>query len=220
MVRTIKAEPGTTRRSSETTSTSEVNAECERGLPVRIRGGLLVLLGLAVVLFLTRSGIAGSGGVRRLEIGSLSMAPTLIPGEEVHAEEFNPRDGTLGRYELVIVRPPVYRDVFLVMRVIGLPNEAITISSNSLSINRDRVQLEDLPAGLRGRQWLAAPRRTDTIHHQLTEDEVFVVGDNLAVSWDCRDWGPVKLTRVVGVVKSKHKVSPLVRWLRRIMPDG
>ena len=83
---------------------------------------------------------------------------------------------------------------FLVKRVLGLPNETITIDSNSIYINGYE---------------LIEPYITDveySFEHQyvMGDNEYFVLGDNRENSNDSRHWGGVQRGDILGKVLYKY----------------
>lgn len=77
----------------------------------------------------------------------------------------------------------------LIKRVVGLPNETVTISDNRVHIDGVAIDESYLPD---------SAFMPDAGPFQVGEDEVFVMGDNRQFSFDSRRFGPVPLDDLVG----------------------
>ena len=134
---------------------------------------------IALFTTLALAGYAGlRGKLRRYEIAERSMEPTLSPGDYLIAQA---RQDVPGRGEMVIFNHPGIPDFEMVKRVVGLPGEHVVISNGQVHAS-DAVLAEP---------WADGPTLPDG-EWQLGENEIFVLGDNRAVSAaDSRTLGPI-----------------------------
>lgn len=122
-----------------------------------------------------------------------SMVPTFINKDYLIVDELsyhfrNPRRG-----EVVVFRYPGDPDRFFIKRVVGLPNETITIRKNTVTIIN-----QEYPYGfVLDETYLQVPTERDQTV-TLAEDEYFVMGDNRTFSSDSRVWGPLGEDYIVG----------------------
>jgi len=133
------------------------------------------------------------------------MAPTLREGDVFTEKPFDFKRDPLKRFQIITFRSPIISGKCWVMRVVGLPGERVMVSKDSLFINGVEVAQRQLPDAIKGKAWLPA-MLSDSNHSpqwELTDDEVFVVGDNLDISNDSRTWGPLKVSSIVGLVSRK-----------------
>ncbi len=139
---------------------------------------------MALVVAAALVGYAGvRGRLRRYEIAEGSMEPMLETGDYVIAQAHT---GQLERGDIVIFADPETPELELVKRVIGLPGESVTLSNGQVHIN-DAVLAEP---------WADGPSRPEG-SWSLGIDQVFVLGDNRAVSVsDSRQVGPVNLAAI------------------------
>jgi len=95
-------------------------------------------------------------------------------------------------------------NLFLIKRVVGLPGDHVVINNGHITIyNNAHPTGFDFDAG---QPW------AKTMHHnlpnehldlQLSQDEIFVSGDNRPESIDSRFNGPIHINNVIGVVSGK-----------------
>jgi len=98
------------------------------------------------------------------------------------------------RGDIVVFQYPLDDDQYFVKRVIGLPNETVTVEGNAIYINGYK---------------LIEPYIEDTdysFEHQYSmgDNEYFVLGDNRNSSNDSRHWGPVQRSQILGKVLYKY----------------
>ncbi len=118
------------------------------------------------------------GRLRRYEIVEQSMRPALHPGDFVVAVSA----GELRRGSVVIFDLPGVDDYELVKRVVGLPGERVNITNGQVHINRQTL----------AESWADGPTLPEG-EWQLGPGEVFVLGDNRAISSsDSRAIGPIQ----------------------------
>lgn len=118
------------------------------------------------------------------------MNPTLTDGEIIPIE-YREEQQLPKRSDIVIIR----RDgENVVKRVIGLPNETVTIKDDVVSIN-------DVPLIREG--GISTSITDEIASVTLTDDEYFVMGDNRTNSWDSRSasFGEVHLKDIVAIVQ-------------------
>lgn len=161
------------------------------------------LFGVVVLAVAFVSGISGCDLHGKYVSRSSCMSPTINPGQIMITKRFHHGRDRLRRYDIIVFESPIDAQSKWVMRVAGLPGERVAVNTNALFINGIEVPKSEMPSVLRQEVWLPpqlldsdAPRQWN-----LNDDEVFVVGDNLDNSNDSRFWGPLKLSRIAGVVE-------------------
>jgi signal peptidase I len=155
------------------------------------------LIGLLIALLLAL-------GVRAFAfqvffVPSSSMVPTLQVGDRIVVDKFLFDYHSLRPGQIIVFRTPPRaktdcgtEDGDLVKRVVAIAGETIWSEDNKVIVN-DKVQKETyLPAGTQ--LGSAIPRQT------VPKGDVFVLGDNRAISCDSRVWGPLPGKNVVGTV--------------------
>ncbi|NJD59862.1 MAG: signal peptidase I [Anaerolineales bacterium] len=139
---------------------------------------------LSLVLFLAINAIS-----ERIRVESISMQPTLFPGDYVIvnklAYRFNhdPQRGDV----IVFKYPPNPEAIPYIKRIIGLPGDQVHISDGKIYINGQLMLEPYLKVTTnRGGDWT------------VPEGQLFVMGDNRNNSSDSRSWGFVPLENIIG----------------------
>lgn len=118
-----------------------------------------------------------------------SMQDTLQNGEIIFAFR-RTICGELKRFDVVLCKYPGRRE-FFVKRIVGLPEETISIDDDILYINGQAVE-----ENFARRSCLRS-----MTERQLGRDEYFVLGDNRPASRDSRSVGPIQRTEIIAVAK-------------------
>lgn len=122
-----------------------------------------------------------------------SMYPTFNDGEYLIIDEISYIVGDPSRGDVVVFRYPNSPSRFFIKRVIGLPNEKISIEGNKITITN-----ESYPEGF----VLTEPYINEDFNfsgnYETKDGEYFVLGDNRNRSSDSRIWGLLPEKLVVG----------------------
>jgi signal peptidase I len=139
---------------------------------------------LSLVLFLAINAVS-----ERIRVESISMQPTLYPGDYVIvnklAYRFNHRPD---RGDVIVFRyPPDPEAIPYIKRIIGLPGDQILITDGKVYVNGQLVVEPYLVVSTnRGGDWT------------VPDGQLFVMGDNRNNSSDSRSWGFVPLENIIG----------------------
>ncbi len=126
-----------------------------------------------------------------------SMSPTFSPGDRLLVSPTTARATYITRGDLLIFRDGPVDERRYLKRIIGLPGEGVRQCDGALLIN-GRPLAEDYLGGL------PAVIGLDDITWNLGAGECFMLGDNRAHSDDSRQFGPVGLYRIEGVVRGRY----------------
>ncbi len=135
----------------------------------------------------------------RIRVESISMEPTLIPGEFVIVNKLAYRFGEMHRGDVVVFYYPRDPSQRYIKRIIGLPGDEVTISGGRVFINGAPIN----------EPYLNAPP-TYMGTWQVPRDGIFVLGDNRNRSADSHVWGMVPLDYIIG--KAVFVYWPLDRF--------
>lgn len=138
---------------------------------------------LAVVLFLIINTVSA-----RIRVDGQSMEPSFHSGNFVIVNRLAYRFGDYHRGDVIVFPSPNSDGEDLIKRVIGLPGERIRISNGQVFVN-DRLLSEPYI--------LSAPSG-DRREITLSQNSLYVMGDNRNNSSDSRTWGPLDIEKVLG----------------------
>jgi signal peptidase I len=187
-------------------------------LPPPLRGIVETLLTLALALAV--AWLAQAFVIKPYEVPTLSMWPTLKPGDRVLTDRLTLDFENPHRGQIVVFHPPVckpgdnqegvcdtpalnervgYSGTYYIKRVIGLPGDTVWSVDGRVWIK---------PAG--GRAFpLREPYLAPGVVTQMTRVHVpagyyFMMGDNRGPSDDSRMWGPEPRGEIVGIARVRY----------------
>ena len=143
---------------------------------------IIETLVLAVILFFGINAISA-----RVRVDGFSMRPTLQDGEFVLVSKLNYEFGSVERGDIIVFVFPVDPKQELIKRVIGLPGDHIIVRDGTVSVNG---QVLDEP-------YIAETPRYSG-EWDVSDGQLFVLGDNRNDSSDSHSWGLLPLGNVVG----------------------
>lgn len=143
---------------------------------------ILETLVLAVVLYFGINAVSA-----RVRVDGFSMKPTLQDGEYILISKLSYAWSQPVRGDIVVFVFPVNPEEDLIKRIIGLPGDTVTIQDGVLSINGAAVN----------EPYISAPPAYNG-SWQVSEGELFVLGDNRNDSRDSHQWGLLPIENVIG----------------------
>lgn len=128
-------------------------------------------------------------------VSGASMDPTFATGHYLIVDQLTYRFEDPKRGEVIVFKFPQDTSKFFIKRIIGLPNETISMNNGNIRIKNDKhpngIILEE--------PYVTIENKTrDSFSTTLKEDEYFVMGDNRRASSDSRIWGPLEEELIVG----------------------
>ncbi len=132
--------------------------------------------------------------VRPYAVSGGSMEPTYHERDIVLVESLTPLMH-VSRGEVLVIRNPHDHSVIEVKRVVGLPNEDITLASSSVLVKHQDGSTESFGPGTAVGLPATAPF---TMH--LGPEDYMVLGDNRSQSTDSRSFGAVQSGDIMGHV--------------------
>lgn len=126
-------------------------------------------------------------------VNGASMDPTFETGQYLIVDQLTYRSQEPERGDVIIFRFPLNPKDFYIKRVIGLPNETVTIKGSDVYI-----QEEGEATGYKLNEPYLEHMANNNISVTLKPDEYFVMGDNRPNSSDSRHWGVLPKEFIVG----------------------
>ena len=139
---------------------------------------------LSLILFLAINTVS-----ERIRVESISMQPTLFPGDYVIVNKLAYRfNSSPERGDVIVFRYPPDPDTTpYIKRIIGLPGDQIHIADGKVTVNGQVLIEAYLKVNTNiGGDW------------NVPSGELFVMGDNRNNSSDSRKWGFVPLENIIG----------------------
>jgi signal peptidase I len=139
---------------------------------------------LALILFQAINTVS-----QRIRVESISMQPTLYPGDYVIVNKLAYRfSNSPRRGDVIVFRyPPNPEQIPYIKRIIGLPGDQIHIADGKIYINGELMLEPYLKVTTnRGGDWI------------VPAGQLFVMGDNRNNSSDSRSWGYVPYANIIG----------------------
>jgi signal peptidase I len=132
----------------------------------------------------------------RYVVDGASMEPNFHTSERVLVDRFTMLLAGPARGDVVVLDSPRVDDELLIKRVIGLPNETITIRDGRVYVNGilldEPYVLGYCNFGSCNGEWHLGP------------DEYFVLGDNRSHSLDSHSFGPVSRSSMIGIARLRY----------------
>ncbi len=122
-----------------------------------------------------------------------SMYPTFDNGQYLIIDEISYIVGNIKRGDVVVFRYPGDHKRFFIKRIIGLPNEKISIKNNEVTITN-----KDNPEGFKLNEPYINEKTFDGGDYTTKNDEYFTMGDNRNRSSDSRFWGILPSNLLIG----------------------
>ncbi len=187
--------------------------------PNQERSGRLILelLGVVVVAVIVAV-VLRTFVVATYSIPSGSMEPTLQIGDRIVVDKLSYHLHGVGRGNIIVFSTPPKEDCAgppvadLVKRVIGLPDETISLSRGQVYIDGHVLAEPWLPPAERNVTYPGPAGTPYSLYrpYRIPTGDVYVMGDNRTESCDSRYWGPVSESSIVG--KVDLRIWPLSRF--------
>ena len=126
------------------------------------------------------------------------MHPTFENLDYLIIDEFIYNFKVPSRGDVVVFRYPSNPSVFYIKRIIGLPNETISINHGvvtATTADGKKISLSE--------PYIVNEDATYTKDIMLNPEEYFVMGDNRPNSSDSRVWGPLPRKSIIGRVDAR-----------------
>lgn len=152
-------------------------------------------IGLGFVIFIVALVLFRLFILEPFVVRGASMEPNFREGDYLWIEKVSFHFSDLKRGEVIVLDAPDNRGQVYIKRIIGLPGERVIIKKDGIYINKDFSSFKlSEPYVQTG---ITYSKQSD---YTLSEEEIFVMGDNRNVSEDSRFFGPLKTKMIVGRV--------------------
>ncbi len=143
-----------------------------------------------------------------------SMEPNFFNGDYILTSKITYKFRKIKRGDVVIIKSPKNPEIEFIKRVVGLPGDRIMIKDGYLYVNGKKW--EEPYVNHPTETWQGGFLREGE-EVVVPEGHIFVLGDNRPRSSDSREFGPVPIQDVIGVVFYRYfpqdKIGPIVNPL-------
>lgn len=149
------------------------------------------------------------------QVKGASMEPSFKSGDYILTSRISYKFRRPNRGDVVVFKAPKNPDIEYIKRVIGLPGDKVVIQNGDLSING--IVLNESYISARTNLWEGGFIRNG---EQLIvpQDYIFVMGDNRPRSSDSREFGPVPISSIIGVVFFRYFPSDVMGNINNPLP--
>jgi signal peptidase I len=148
----------------------------------------LHLLGAVIILFIVMQVVASF-----IKIEGSSMHPVLRDQERIIVLKMALAKNHINRLDIIVFSSQDNNPKKRIKRIIGLPSEQIEIRAGTIYINNRILKQTGSPASP---VFKAGTISMDPV--QIPPDHYFVIGENLLLSKDSRDFGLIPLNTIIG----------------------
>ncbi len=131
-----------------------------------------------------------------------SMEPNFETGDYLLVDELTYKFEKPKRGDVIVLRPPFEPSRHFIKRIIGLPNETISVQGSQVTIKN-----AEHPEGFTLDEPYIKFQSDKVSNYTLGAHEYFVMGDNREFSSDSRSWGPLPDNLITG--KALIRILPL-----------
>jgi signal peptidase I len=160
----------------------QVESSRDSGIFQKSIRDILETVFLAMILFLAINTVSA-----RIRVESISMEPTLYPGDFILVDRVSYHFSLPKIGDIVVFRYPPDPSQRFIKRVIGLPGDEIMVANGKVSVNG---QVLDEP--------YTKSNPIYTGNWIVPNNSIFVLGDNRNRSDDSHVWGMVPLENLIG----------------------
>lgn len=144
------------------------------------------------------------------QVKGASMEPTFLSGDYILTSKISYKFRTPKRGDVVVFKSPKNPDIDYIKRIIGVPGDTIAVRNNEVYVN-DQLIVEPYisnKTNIFDGGFLIEGENTT-----IPPNYLFVMGDNRPRSSDSREFGPVPISDVIGVVFYRYFPADKMGWV-------
>ncbi|OIP57782.1 MAG: signal peptidase I [Candidatus Levybacteria bacterium CG_4_10_14_0_2_um_filter_36_16] len=132
---------------------------------------------------------------RPFQVNGQSMFPNYHNGEYILTNLISLRFQELQRGDVVVFKAPTNQEKDYIKRVIGLPEETVSLKEGKIFINDKQLSEKYLPSDFKTYEGTFLQEGQSV---SVPDKSYFVLGDNRDFSSDSREWGFVTKDKIIG----------------------
>ena len=150
------------------------------------------------------------------QVKGASMEPTFQSGDYILTSKITYKLRPIERGDVVVFKSPRNPDIEYIKRIIGLPGDKILVSNGQVFVN-DQLINENYISSATNLWENGYLRENEPII--VPKNYVFVMGDNRPRSSDSRDFGPVPIELIDGVVFYRYFPPQKTGFIKNPLPQ-
>jgi signal peptidase I len=151
------------------------------------------------------------------QVKGASMVPTFISGDYIFTSKVTYKMRPIQRGDIVVFKEPRRGEIEYIKRVIGLPGDQIMIENGTVYLNNSPIQESyiNLSTPVPPNSFLQ-----EGITITVPAEHIFVMGDNREVSSDSREFGPVRISSIIGQVFYRYFPFNKIGGMKNPLPQN
>lgn len=149
------------------------------------------------------------------QVKGASMEPTFQSGDYILTSKITYKLRSIERGDVVVFKSPKNPDIEYIKRIIGLPGDKILVSNGQVFVN-DQPLNENYTSAATNLWENGYLRENEPII--VPQNHLFVMGDNRPRSSDSRDFGPIPIESVDGVVFYRYFPPQKAGFIKNPLP--
>lgn len=150
------------------------------------------------------------------QVKGASMEPTFNSGDYIFTSKITYRFRPLQKGDVVVFKSPKNPDIEFIKRVIALPGDKVKITDNNVYVNG--ILVNEPYISDKTSLWDGGYVKENT-EFQISEHEVFVMGDNRPRSSDSREFGPIRIESIIGQVFFRYYPPQKIGSVKNPIPQ-
>ena len=151
------------------------------------------------------------------QVKGASMEPSFYSGDYILTSKITYKFRKPERGDVIVFKSPKNPDIEYIKRVIGLPGDRVKIVGGQVYINNQPL-LEGYINGKTSSWRGGFIREGEEI--EIPKGFLFVLGDNRPRSSDSREFGPISITSVIGVVFYRYYPPSRAGFIKNPLPKS
>ncbi len=151
------------------------------------------------------------------QVKGQSMEPTFSNGDYILTSKITYKFREVKRGDVIILKSPKNPEIEFIKRIVAIPGDKVMIKNGSLYING---RLLEEPYAKPPTQVWPGGYIKEGEEVVVPEGYVFVLGDNRPRSSDSREFGPVPIQDIIGVVFYRYFPPSKAGPIRNPLPEN
>ncbi len=132
------------------------------------------------------------------QVRGSSMEPGLTNGDYIFTSKITYKFRPIERGDIIVFKAPKNPDIEYIKRVIGLPGDRVMVKNSTVYVND--IALNEPYISAQTNLWGESGFIKEGQEYRVADDDLIVFGDNRPRSSDSREFGPIKISTIIGQV--------------------